>query len=144
MSKQINLIKTLKVRVKDRHKAILNRMAFESNQVWNAANAETSEWCYIPIPEVAYMRNEISVFDLQKQLKNIRKERGFIIHSATVQEVIAIHAKARKQFKKDKLKWRTSGGSRRSLGFVPFKSGAAKYVNGQIRFAGLIFGIATN
>jgi len=141
MNKPTNTLKTLKVRVKDKHKAILNRMAFESNQVWNAANAETSEWCYIPIPEVGYMRNNISAFDLQKQLKGIKKERGFIIPAVTVQEIIAVHAKARKQFKKDKLKWRTSGGARRSLGFVPFKSGAAKYINGQIRFAGFFFNI---
>ncbi|MBW2187505.1 MAG: transposase, partial [Deltaproteobacteria bacterium] len=141
MDKSANTMKTLKVRVKDKHKAILNRMAFESNQVWNAANAETSEWCYIPMPEVGYIRNNISAFDLQKQLKTIKKERGFIIPAVTVQEVIAVHEKARKQFKKDKLKWRTSGGSRRSLGFVPFKAGAAKYVNGKIRFAGFFFNV---
>ncbi len=141
MKKQLNIVKTLKVRVKDKHKAILNRMAFESNQVWNAANAETSEWCYIPMPEVGYIRNNISAFDLQKQLKSIKKERGFIIPAVTVQEVIAVHAKARKQFKKDKLKWRTSGGPRRALGFVPFKSGAAKWVNGQVRFAGFFFSV---
>jgi len=141
MYKQTNLVKTLKVRVKDKHKTILNRMAFESNQVWNAANAETSEWCYIPIPEVGYIRNNISAFDLQKQLKTIKQDRDFIIGSATIQEVIAIHAKARKQFKKDKLKWRTSGGARRSLGFVPFKARAAKWVNGQVQFAGNLFGV---
>jgi len=98
MDKATNMMKTLKVRVMDKHKAILKRMAFESNQVWNAANAETSEWCYIPIPEVGYVRNNISAFDLQKQLKTIKKAHGFIIPAVTVQEVIAIHAKARKQF----------------------------------------------
>ena len=141
MNKQTNVVKTLKVRVKDKHKSILRRMAFESNQVWNAANAETSEWCCIPIPEVGYIRNNISAFDLQKQLKTIKKERGFIIGSATIQEVIAIHAKARKQFKKDKLKWRASGGARRSLGWVPFKARAAKWVNGQVKFAGFFFNV---
>ena len=39
------------------------------------------------------------------------------------------------------MKWRASGGSRRSLGFVPFKAGAAKYMNGQIRFAGFFFNV---
>ncbi|WP_228291372.1 hypothetical protein [Thiothrix litoralis] len=35
-------LKTLSVRVRDnKHAAILSRMAFEANQVWNAANAET-------------------------------------------------------------------------------------------------------
>ncbi len=114
-------------------------MAFEVNQVWNAANEETALWCYIPVPGVGYIRNNISAFDLQKQLKGIKQERGFIIHSSTTQEVIAGHAKARRQFKTDKLRWRASSGSRRSLGWVPFKSGAAKWVNGQVRFAGYFF-----
>lgn len=133
-------LKTLKVRVKDNRKNILNRMAFEVNQVWNAANEETSIYSWVAIPEVGYIRGGgVSVFDLQKQLKTIKKERSFIIPAVTVQETIAVHGKARKQFKKDKLKWRTSGGSRRSLGFVPFKSGAAKWVNGQVRFAEFFF-----
>jgi len=85
MEKTTNIMKTLKVRVKDKHKAILKRMAFESNQVWNAANAATSKWCYIPMPEVGYIRNNISAFDLQKWLKGIKKERGFIIPAVTVQ-----------------------------------------------------------
>jgi hypothetical protein len=62
-----------------------------------------------------------------KELKGIRKERDMIIGAGTVQEVIAVHAKTRKQFKKDKLRWRCSGGARRSLGWVPFKSGAAQW-----------------
>ena len=83
-------LKTLSVRVCDKHAAILSRMAFEANQVWNAANAETAEWCSIPVPGVGWIRNNISAFDLQKQLKGIKQERGFIIHSTTVQEVVAI------------------------------------------------------
>jgi len=136
-----NILKTLKVRVKDKHAKVLERMAFEVNQVWNAVNEETAMWCYIPVPGVGYIRNNLSAFDLQKQLKGIRSERGFILHSTTVQEVIADHAKSRRKHRKDKLQWRTSGGARRSLGWVPFKSGAAKYVNGQIRFAGHYFGV---
>ena len=133
------VIKTLSVRVRDKHAKILRRMAFEVNQVWNAANAETAEWSYVPVPEVGYIRNNITAFDLQKQLKGIKKERGFVIHSTTVQEVIAVHAKCRKQFKCDKLRWRVSGGSRRSLGWVPFKSGAAQWKSGQVYLAGHYF-----
>ncbi|WP_432742582.1 transposase [Methylobacter sp. G7] len=80
-----------------------------------------------------------SAFELMKDLKGIRKERGMIIDSTAVQETIAVHAKARKQFKKNKLNWRCSGGARRALGWVPFKSGAATWVNGQIRYAGHYF-----
>lgn len=122
--------KTLKVRVKDKHSKILGQMAFEANQVWNSANTETSDTSYIPVPEVGYIYTNISAYDLQKQLKIIKQERGFIIGSSTIQEVIAAHAKARKQFKKFKLNWRISGGARRSLGWIPFKSRAAKWKNG--------------
>jgi putative transposase len=132
-------IKTLKVRIKDKHADVLNRMAFDCNQVWNAANALSAEFSWVPVPEVGYMNMQTSGFDLMKELKGIRKERNMIIGAGTAQEVIAVHAKTRKQFKKDKLKWRCSGGARRSLGWVPFKSGAAVWVNGQIRFCGIYF-----
>jgi hypothetical protein len=37
---QIQVLKTLSVRARDKHAKLLSRMAFEVNQVWNAANAE--------------------------------------------------------------------------------------------------------
>ena len=132
-------LKTLKVRVKDKHKPILGQMAFEVNQVWNAANEITSLYSYVPVPEVGWLKNHFSAFDLQKDLKRIKAERGFILHSTTVQEVIAAHHKARRQFKTDKLRWRVSDGARRSLGWIPFKSGAAKWKSGQVYFAGHYF-----
>ncbi|MDP3877628.1 MAG: transposase [Methylobacter sp.] len=131
--------KTLKIRIRDKHIDVLNRMAFECNQVWNAANEESAEFSWVPVPEVGYMNMQTSGFDLMKELKVIRKDRDMIIGAGTVQEVIAVHAKARKQFKKNKLRWRSSGGARRALGWVPFKSGAAVWVNGQIRFCGIYF-----
>lgn len=140
-------IKTLKVRVKDKHKPILERMAFEVNQVWNAANEITTDYSYVPVPGVGYIRSNFTAFDLQKLLKSLKPQRGFIVHSTTVQEVIGAHHKARRQFQKDKpcpeprrrVRWRVSGGPRRSLGWVPFKSGAAKWKSGQVYFAGHFF-----
>jgi IS605 OrfB family transposase len=133
------IIKTLSVRVRDKQASVLNRMAFDVNQVWNAANADCAELSWVPIPEVGYMNLGTSAFDLMKDLKGIRKQRGMIIDSTAVQETIAVHAKARKQFKKNKLNWRCSGGSKKALGWIPFKSGAAKWVNGQVRYAGYYF-----
>ena len=133
--------KTLKVRVKDKHTAILERMAFEVNQIWNAANEETSLWCWIPIPGVGFIRNTLSAFDLQKQLKGIKKQRGFILPAASVQETIAEHGRKRKQSKKDKLKWRTSGGARRALGWIPFKKGQLKFKKGHCWFAGTYYSV---
>lgn len=133
------ILKTLKVRVKDKHSAILRQWAFECNQVWNEANAVTADYSYVPVPGVGWVKNNFSAFDLQKLLKGVKQERGLSLHSQTIQEVIAVHAKSRKQFKTDKLRWRVSGGSRRSLGWIPFKSGAAIWKNGQVRYNGHCF-----
>ena len=134
MNKAATILKTLKVRIKDKHASLLKQWAFECNQVWNEANAITAEYSYVPVPEVGYLRNNFSAFDLAKSQTALKKSRGFTIHSQTVQEVTEAHAKARKQFKKDKLRWRVSGGSRRSLGWIPFKSGAAVWKDGQVRY----------
>lgn len=133
------IYKTLSVRIRDKHAAILGQMAFEVNQVWNAANAESADLSWVPIPGVGYMGFRITAFDLQKSLKGIRKERGFIIGSAAFQETIATHGKARSQFKKNKLNWRCSSGTKRALGWVPFKTGTAKWNNGQVKFNGHYF-----
>lgn len=133
------IIKTLSVRIRDKHASVLNRMAFDVNQVWNAANADSAELSWVAIPEVGYMNLGTSAFDLMKELKGIRKQRNMIIDSTAVQETIAVHAKSRKQFKKNKLNWRCSGGSKKALGWIPFKAGAAKWINGQVRYAGYYF-----
>ncbi len=130
----IATLKTLKVRVRDKHASVLKQWAFECNQVWNEANAITAEYSYIAVPEVGYLRNNFTAFDLAKSQAAFKKSRGYSLHSQTVQEVTEAHAKARKQFKKDKLRWRVSGGSRRSLGWIPFKSGAAVWKDGQVRY----------
>lgn len=134
-------VKTLQVRVKDKHKAILDQWAFEVNQVWNAANALSAEFSWVPIPGIGYMNCNTSEFDLNNELKSIRDERDLKIGAATVQSVIAQHAKSRRQFKKNKLQWRCSSGSKRALGWIPFKTAGIKLVNGQIRFCGKIFSL---
>ena len=133
--------KTLQVRVKDKHAKLLSKMAFEVNQVWNAANALSAEFSWVPIPEVGFINCGTSEFDLNKELRGIREERDLCIGAATVQSVIGRHAQSRKQFYKNKLRWRCSGGARRSLGWVPFKKAGIKLVNGQVRFCGTHFSI---
>ncbi len=133
--------KTLRVRVKDKHANVLSGMAYEVNQVWNAANEITRDYSWVPIPGVGYVNLQTSEFDLNKELRGIREERNLGIGAATVQSVIAQHAKSRRQFKKNKLQWRASSGSKRALGWIPFKAAGVKRVNGQIRFCGHFFGI---
>ena len=131
--------KTLRVRIRDKHAKVLSQWAYEVNQVWNAANEQSAEYSWVPIPGVGYVHCGTSEFELNNELKGIRAERDLSIGAATVQSVIAQHAKSRRQFKKSKLNWRCSGGSKRALGWIPFKTAGVKLVNGQIRFCGRFF-----
>lgn len=110
--------KTLKVRVRDTHATLLNKMAFEVNQVWNAVNQTTYEAYYIPIPPMGFMNagDWLSAFDLHKQFSGFEKEWNYTINSSTVQAIITENGKARQQFKKCKLLWRTGKGSRKNMG----------------------------
>ncbi len=139
MGQSVTVFKTLSVRVRDKHASVLSQAAFEVNQYWNAANEESSQLGWIPIPGVGWINGQTSAFDLQASLRDLRKERGFGIHSGTAQEVIAEHARKRRQFRRDKLRWRVSSGARRSLGWVPFKAGAAQWKRGQIYYNGTYF-----
>ncbi|WP_026042476.1 RNA-guided endonuclease InsQ/TnpB family protein [Pantoea sp. A4] len=131
--------KTLSVRVKDKHAAVLRQMAFEVNQVFNLANELTSAAYSNAGAFGAQVPRWLSAFDVQKLTAGIQKARGYTIGSATVQEVIADHGKARKQCKRSRLSWRVTGGARRSLGWIPFKSRAAQWQNGCVKFAGHYF-----
>jgi putative transposase len=119
-------MRTLRVRIKDKHAAFLKSLAFDVNQVWNYCNE-------LSFKVFERERRFMSGFDLQKYTNGVTKE-GLSLHSATVQAICSEYATRRKQFKKTKLKWRKSNGSRRSLGWIPFKASGIKYINGQIQY----------
>lgn len=123
--------KTLKLRIKDKHAKVLSAMAREVNTVWNYCN-ETSH------RSIRERRKWLSGFDLQKLTNGFSKCEGVQIGSPTVQQVCEDYAKARKQFKKAKLRWRVSNlqSSKYSLGWIPFKARALQYKAGQIVFGG--------
>jgi transposase len=53
--------------------------------------------------------------------------------------IAAEYVTCRKQFKKCRLNWRKSGGILRSLGWVPFNTGAGQWKNGQVLHNGTFF-----
>ena len=122
--------KTLKVRVRDKHAHLLGRMARQVNFVWNYIN----ELSHRSIKE---RRTFLSEFDLHPYTKGAGKELG--LHSQTLQVIAGEYVTRRKQFKKLRLNWRKSGGSRRSLGWVPVNTGAASWKNGQVFHNGHYF-----
>ena len=128
--------KTLRLRIKDKHAKVLATMAREVNQVWNFCN-ETSHRA------IRERHQWFSGYDLQKLTNGFSKCDGVHIGSPTVQQVCEDYAKARKQFKKAKLRWRVSNpqSSKYSLGWIPFKARALQYKAGQIAFAGQRFSL---
>ncbi|MCV6589062.1 MAG: hypothetical protein OIF57_08545, partial [Marinobacterium sp.] len=122
--------RTLKVRVRDKHRNLLNSMARSVNFVWNYIN----ELSHRSVKERGVF---LSAYDIQKYTQGAQKELG--LHSHTVQCIGKEYATRRKQFKKSRLNWRKSGGVRRSLGWVPINTGMAKWKNGQVYHNGHSF-----
>lgn len=126
-------IKTLKLRIKDKHTVFLDGLAREVNTIWNFCN-ETS---IKAVQTYSSKAKWLSGYDLQKLIAGIGKE-GFDLPSQAAQQICEEYATRRKQFKKVRLNWRVSNqkSPKRSLGWIPFKKGAVVYKAGQIRFGG--------
>ena len=124
-------MKTLKLRIRDKHIDRLNRLSGAVNFVWNYVNALSYE-------HLQRTGEFFSAYDTQKYTKGSSELLG--LNSKTIQVVSEKHAKARKQFKKAKLSWRVSNpkSAKRSLGWIPFKAVNIKYISShQTRKKGL-------
>ncbi len=121
-------VKTLHLRLKDKHASYLNQLAMEVNQVWNFCNEHALK---------VYQRENkfCSAYDMHPYLAGSSKA-GLRLHSQTIQAITEEYVTRRKQFKKIKLNWRTNKGSRKSLGWIPFKASVISYKNGQVVFNG--------
>lgn len=120
--------RVLRLRLKDKHAAVLREKAFWVNQVWNYCNDLS---CKVWERE----RRFLSGYDFAEYTRGATKE-GLPLHSQSVQAIAEEYATRRKQFKKVKLRWRVSSGPRRHLGWVPFKKSALRYRNGQLFLSG--------
>ena len=120
-------MKTLKLRIKDKHSAVLNQMACEVNFVWNYVND-------LGFKHIKRKGEFLSAYDIAKYTKGTSKECN--LHSQTIQAVTEELVTRRKQFKKAKLKWRVTNkkSARRSLGWIPFKKIAIKYADGYVQY----------
>jgi IS605 OrfB family transposase len=124
--------KTLKVRIKDKHRNQLNKMAGAVNFVWNYCNELSSR-------NIKEKYKFMTGYDFHPYTKGAGRELG--IHSQTLQQIAAEYATRRKQFKKQRLKWRKTGGTEKSTGWVPTGTGAVKYKNGQLHHNGMHIGL---
>ena len=107
----------------DRHTKVLREMATSVNQVWNYCNQLSHR-------SIRERGKFLSGYDLQNYTKGASKELG--INSATIQMVGHQYVDSRKQHKKIKLRWRSSFGKKRSLGWIPFRHDCIKYEDGFI------------
>ena len=128
-------MKTLKLRIKDKHAKVLIQLASEVNFVWNYCN----DLCFKHLKRTGKF---FSAFDVQKYLTGASKS-GLSLHSQSIQAIAEELVIRRKQFKKAKLSWRVSNpkSPKKSLGWIPFKSSGIKYQNGQVKYAGQWFGL---
>jgi len=124
-------IRTLRLKVKPEVHAWLNAAAVEVNQVWNFANESSAKAArpYAGAPKW------LSAYDLHKLTAGATEyfER---IGSETIQRVNEEFATRRKQFNKIKLRWRSSRGPRRALGWIAFKAAQLKRKGKSLRFSG--------
>ena len=103
-------IKTLRVRIKDKHVPLLRRMAREVNSVWNYCNqANKDHW--------RKNKRHLTGFDLNK-LCTGSSPAFVLIGDSTIQEVGQQYASKRRTSGKRKLRWRVSNRKHRrySLG----------------------------
>ena len=132
--KSQHCVQTLRLKVQAEGYIWLNAAAIEVNQVWNFANATS----YKAARPFAGPGKRLSGFDLDKLTAGATEcfER---IGSATIQRVNAEYCTRRQQFARAKLKWGVSSGSKRSLGWVPFKAEQLKRKGASLRFSGKAF-----
>ena len=120
-------MKTLKLRIRDKHCKMLDQLASEVNFVWNYVND-------LGFKHLKRKGEFLSAYDVAKYTKGASKECN--LHSQTIQAVTEELVTRRKQFKKAKLKWRVSNkkSARRSLGWIPFKKVAIKSADGSVQY----------
>jgi putative transposase len=123
--------KTLHMKIKTDAWEWLNAAAREVNTVFNYVNELSSKASRPFYGAPKWM----SAYDLQKYLSGASKLFE-CIPAHTIQQVAEEYATRRAQFKKHRLAWRKSGGANKSLGWIPFKKGSAKWVHGAVVFAG--------
>jgi putative transposase len=129
-------MKTLKLRIKDKHAKVLIQLASEANFVWNYCN----ELGYKHLQRTGKF---FSAFDIAAYTKGASKS-GVSLHSQTIQAITEELVTRRKQFKKAKLNWRVSNPKSPKIivGLDTVQSVAASiYQNGQVKYAGHWFGL---
>src|ERR1700730_614009 len=128
--------RTLKLKVRPESYGWLFVAAIEANRVFNYCN-ETS---FLAAIRTDLKRKWLSGYDLCALTAGAAAffER---IGADTIHRICVEYAQKRAAAKRRRLRWRVSGGARRSLGWVPFKAASLKRKGRAVRFCGKTFRI---
>src|SRR3984957_10004502 len=129
-----SFMRTLRLKVRRETYGWLNAAAVEVNEVFNYCN-ETS---FKAATRTDRKRKWLSGFDLCN-LTSGASPYFEKIGADTIQSICTHYAQKRQVAKRLKLRWRVSRGSRRSLGWIPFKADSLKRKGVCLRFAGKCF-----
>ena len=116
---------TFRYRIKDQTtRTTLSKMASAINYVWNYCNE---------VSLLAFRRNTtlLTAYDLHKLTAGTSKDLR--LSADTIQQVCTEYVTRRRQFKKVKLKWRSS---KRSLGWIPFKAAYVRVADDTVTYCG--------
>jgi putative transposase len=123
---------TYKFRLKDggsKRKQLI-RWACAVNQVWNYANEASFQ-------TLKKYSKWLSKTDLEKLTAGSGKELG--LNSQVVQQICKEYVQRRVQFKKMRLSWRRSHGTRKSLGWIPCTNQNVIVNGSSLKFGGKTF-----
>jgi transposase len=105
-------------------------MARSVNLIWNYCNATSFK-------AIRDYGKWVTGTEMDALIAGASKLLG--LHSQTVQAVSQEFILKRRQFKKRKLRWRVSKGSRKSLGWIPWKASGIKILDNTVRFSNHTF-----
>ena len=130
----LSFTRTLRLKVHSESYGWLSAAAIEVNQVYNFCNQAAWETAR----RTDRKRKWLSGFDLCGLTAGAA---GYFerIGADTIQRICIEYAQKRAAAKRIKLRWRVSRGSRRSLGWVPFKAASLKRKGRALRFCGKSF-----
>jgi putative transposase len=127
--------RTLRLKVRAEGYPWLNAAAVEVNQVFNWANATSIDAADRNRRTNAKFLSGFELCNLSAGATEFFERIG----ADTIQRICCEFAQKRKAAKRFKLRWRVSRGTRRSLGWVPFKAVSVKRRGNALRFCGKTF-----
>jgi putative transposase len=135
----LSFMRTLRLKVRGETYAWLNAAAIEVNETFNYCN----EISLKTATRSDTKRRWLSGFDLCSLTAGASPYFDKI-GADTIQSICTHYAQKRQAARRLKLRWRVSRGSRRSLGWIPFKAASLKRKGACLRFAGKCFRVFEN